>query len=100
KKDFHQSIRNLHKIYLLDGYKNADKSLQFKIAIADLIIRYELSDEDTLEYKLKQVKKDFRNMLNQDENNREKVMIEIISAMIKTPDVRSNKPLVKKIQSL
>lgn len=100
KKDFHQSIRNLHKIYLLDGYKNADQSLQFKIAIADLIVRFELSDEDTLEYKLKQVKKDFRNMLNEKENSREKEMIEIISGMVKTPEVRSNKPLVRKIQSV
>jgi len=100
KKDFHQSIRNLHKIYLLDGYKNADKSLQFKIAIADLIVRYELNDEDTLEYKLKQVKKDFRSMLTQKENLREKEMIEIIAAMMKSQNIRSNKVLVKKMQLL
>jgi len=100
KKDFHQSIRNLHKIYLLDGYKNADKSLQFKIAIADLIIRYELDDVDTLEYKLKQVKKDFRGMLTEKENSREKEMVDIISSMIKTGRVRNDKLLVKKIQNL
>ncbi len=100
KKDFHQSIRNLHKIYLLDGYKTADRSLQFKIAIAELIIRYELSDEDTLEYKLKQVKKDFRTMLNQKENRREKEMIEIISMMMRNESIKQNKPLVKKIQEL
>jgi len=100
KKDFHQSIRNLHKIYLLDGYKNADKSLQFKIGIADLIIRYELDDADTLEYKLKQVKKDFRNMLTQKENSREKEMIEIITSMMKSTQIRNDKPLVKKIQSI
>jgi hypothetical protein len=98
-KDFHQSIRNLHKIYLLDGYKNADKSLQFKIAIADLMVRYELDDEDTLAYKLRQVKKDFRTMLTQSENEREKEMIEIISGMMKTPEIRSNKNLLKRIQA-
>jgi hypothetical protein len=100
KKDFHQSVRNLHKIYLLDGYKNADDSLQFKIAIADLIVRYELNDEDTLEYKLKQVKKDFRSMLTQKENAREKEMIEIISGMMKSNNIRSDKMLVKKIQGV
>ena len=100
KKDFHQSIRNLHKIYLLEGYKNADKSLQFKIAIADLIVRYELDDEDTLEYKLKQVKKDFRSLLLQKENVREKELIEIISSMMKSMDIKVDKALVKKIQAL
>src|SRR6185436_13944260 len=100
KKDFHQSIRNLHKIYLLDGYKNADKSLQFKIAIADLIVRYELDDVDTLEYKLKQVKKDFRSMLTQKENSRDKEMVEIITSMMKSNKMRDDKPLVNKIQNL
>ena len=100
KKDFHQSIRNLHKIYLLEGYKNADKSLQFKIAIADLIVRYELNDEDTLEYKLKQVKKDFRTLLSEKENVREKDLIDVISGMVKTPNIKSDVVLVKKIQSL
>src|SRR5689334_16882601 len=98
KKDFHQSIRNLHKIYLLDGYKNADASLQFKIAIADLIVRYELHDADTLEYKLKQVKKDFRSMLTEKENLREKEMIDIINNMMKVPIAKNDKTLVKKIQ--
>ncbi len=99
-KDFHQSIRNLHHIYLLDGYKNADQTLKFKIAIADLIVRYELNDEDTLDYKIKQVKKDFRSMLLEKSNIREKEMIEIISTMMKSQEIRSNKILVKKIQSL
>jgi len=100
KKDFHQSIRNLHKIYLLDGYKNADKSLQFKIAIADLMVRYELNDEDTLEYKLKQVKKDFRSMLNQKENAREKEMVDTIALMMKSQNIKADKTLVKKIQQI
>ncbi|MEO8086599.1 MAG: hypothetical protein ABI763_07255 [Bacteroidota bacterium] len=100
KKDFHQSIRNLHKIYLLEGYKTADKSLQFKIAIADLMVRYELDDEDTLEYKLKQVKKDFRTLLLQKNYIREKEMIEIISKMMRSTNIKGDKILVKKIQSL
>ena len=78
KKDFHQSIRNLNKSFTLEGYKTADKALKFKIAIAELIIRYELKDFDVLELKLRQVRKDFREFFAKRSNAREVLMVNII----------------------
>lgn len=92
-----QAVKYLHQLYLLDSYKNTDKAYKFKTAIAELIIRYELNDFDFLEYRMKQVKKDFKEQLSFMENNREKMLLEIISELIYTNSIRTNKALKQKI---
>jgi len=82
KQDYHRSIRNLSKLYLLEGYKNADKSLRFKIGLAEMMIRVELKDFDVLEYKLRLVKKDFKSLLDSKENQRERDMLEVIESFM------------------
>ena len=60
-KDFSQAIKNLNKTYLMDSYTKADRALKFKIAVAELIIRYELGDLDFWKYRFDQVNKEFKN---------------------------------------
>ena len=95
KQDYHRSIRNLSRLYLLDGYKSADSSLRFKISVAEMIIRYELRDYDVLDYKLKQVRKDFKSLLDKKENQRELDMIGIIRALMNEESIRENKVLIR-----
>lgn len=92
-----QAVKYLHQLYILDSYKTTDKSYKFKTSIAELIIRYELNDFDFLEYRMKQVEKDFKEQLSFQENNREKVLLEIIKELIYTNSIRSNKDLHQKI---
>ena len=94
---YHEAIRALNKLYLLDSYKNTDASLKFKIAIADLIIRYELQDYDVFDYKFAQFNKDFKPFLLQKDNLKESKFVGLISAMIKTSHLKSDKKLVAKI---
>lgn len=84
---------------MLDSYKNTDEAYKFKTEIAELIIRYELNDFDLLEYRIKQVKKDFKTKLTVEENQREQSLIEIISELIYTNSLRSNKALKQKIDA-
>lgn len=100
KKDFHQSIRNLNRLYLLDGYRKADRSLQFKIAIAELMIRYELRDFDVLESKIRQVKKDFREFFTKQVNVREIVMVSVIGKLIEADSLKKEKALLAKVKQL
>lgn len=100
QRNYHASIRNLNKVYLLEGYKNADRALQFKIAIAELMIRYELNDFDILEIKIEQVKKDYKEILKRKEAEREKTMLSIIKRMIDTDNIRKDKVLLTNIQSI
>lgn len=98
-KEFKKSVKLLNQLYLLDSYKNTDEAYKFKTEIAELIIRYELNDFDLLEYRIKQVKKDFKTKLTLEENQREQSLIEIISALVYTNSIRSNKALKQKIDT-
>ncbi|MBK6399380.1 MAG: hypothetical protein IPF75_14255 [Bacteroidetes bacterium] len=90
-KDYHQSIRSLNKLFILKGYITADQSLQFKIAIAELMIRYELKDFDVLENKIRLIKKEYNDFFTRKSNEREVLMIEAISNLIKTDSLRKEK---------
>lgn len=98
-QEYHKAAKNLTKLYLLKDYKDTDPSLRFKIAIADLITRYELKDFETFEYKLKQVKKDFSDLLNKKENENEKQLMTILKAMFDSVDIKKNKHLISKINT-
>jgi len=99
KKDYHKSIKQLNKLYQHDSYRNTDKSLQFKISIAELIIRYELQDYDFFEHRVKQMRKDFKVIVEKEENKREKDFISIISEMFNNAHDKLNKELKLKIES-
>jgi tetratricopeptide (TPR) repeat protein len=46
--NYKQAIKNLVKLTMESGFENLDRSLRFKIAVAELIIRYEIGDFDFL----------------------------------------------------
>ena len=93
KGEYKKAIKNMHQMYVLDSFENTDDSFKFKSAIAELIIRYELKDFDYLEYRMKQVVKDFKHLLSIDHNIREATMIDIIGKMMITQNIRVNKEL-------
>ena len=98
KGEFHNSIRSLNKLYTHSEFKNADVALRFKIAVAELIIRYELLDFDFLETRIRQVKKHFKEMLSKPEQVREKEFLSILNKMISVPELGKNKKLLTAIQ--
>jgi len=98
KGEFHTSIRSLNNLYVHPEFKNADVALRFKIAIAELIIRYELLDFDFLENKIKQVKKYFSEMFSKPEQEREKEFLSILNKMIVVPELTRDKKLLSRIQ--
>ena len=97
QKKFKESIKNFTKITILDGYKNADRSLRLKITICELITRYELQQNDVLDYKLAQVRKDYKDLLELDDHYSERELILIIKAIQGAINVKSDKKLVERI---
>jgi tetratricopeptide (TPR) repeat protein len=75
---YRDSIRFISKLYQLNSYQNADSSLQLKISVVELMVRFELHDFDYLEYRIRQIKKDFRQFLRQPEFMKEKEFLGII----------------------
>ncbi len=100
KHDFHMSVRHLNRLYTLEGYSEADNSLKFKIAIAELMIRYELKDFDVLEIKIRQIKKDFKEFILKSSNAREILMVNIIGKLIEKESLRTEKVLLNQAKQL
>ncbi len=98
KQNYLYAIRNLNKLYLRDSYKDADEILKFKIAIAELIIRYELKDFDLLEHKKSQFKKDYRNLLKKAEQKREVELLSIMAKMMKADSLKGDQKLQEKVK--
>lgn len=94
------AIRNLVKLTMEPGFAGLDRILRMKIAVAELIIRYELQDIDTLERRLEQVKKEFADLLRTKDGRRQNEMIGILSSMCTSPSIRRDKNLVKKIMKV
>lgn len=97
KSDYHSAIRNLNKLYIHEEFRNADLALKFKISIAELIIRYELSDFDFLETRVNQIKKQFSFLLSKPEHEREKEFISLLKKMMNAPQLRKEKKLISRI---
>lgn len=96
--DYKTAIRNLNKLYLLDDYKTTDISIRFRIAMAELIVRYELKDFDLLEYKINQAQKEFRTYLALDENEKDREFIRLLRKIINTADFRHDKKLIEQVR--
>ena len=89
--DFRESIKRLNQLYLHERFVNTADSLKFRIAILEILIRLELGDTDFLEYRMKQIKKDFSEQLENQENVREEMLLGLISDMfLKGKSLRSD----------
>ncbi len=100
KKEFHLSIRNLNSLFLSDGYKKADASLRFKISVAELMIRYELSDFDVLETKIRQVQKEYSSFINESGNIREALVIQAIQRLMLSGSIKKEFSFLNRLKKV
>ncbi len=98
-RDFKSSLKSIVRLYMLDSYKTLDEAFRFKISITELIVRYELTDTDYIEQRVKQLRKEFKQSLSSEEFAREKKLIEIILLLINTASVKSDKKVQQAIKN-
>ncbi len=96
-RNYKLAIRNLVKLTMETGFAGLDRILRMKIAVAELIIRFELQDIDTLERRLEQVKKEFADLFRTKDGRRQNDMVSILSSMCTSTSIRRDKNLRKKI---
>jgi len=97
-KEYHKATRSLTKLYMLKDFKDTDESLKLKIAVTDLITRFELNDLETFDYKLKQLKKDFKELISLGQHENEKLILDILQLMV-SRDEKKRKTLAAKVKS-
>lgn len=100
KGKFKPAIKHLSRIMLHQGFLDFARSFQIKILAAELIIRYEIGDSDYLEQRIKQVRKDYHELLSKPEFEREVLLINILSELIYTTNIRNNKKLMQLVTLL
>ena len=77
--EYREAIRRLNQLYHHERFENTADALKFRIAILEVLIRIELEDEDFLEYRMGQIRKDFSEHLLNQENAREGMLLDLIS---------------------
>lgn len=85
-KQFQQAARQLGKAAICSSFKKADESVKFKMALAELIIRFELGDFDFWLYRRDQILKTFAEILEQDRFRKEVELIQLIFLVVNNPD--------------
>lgn len=99
KKEYKTAIRNLNKLFLLDAYRTTDVSIRFRIAMAELIIRYELKDFELLEYKIKRAQKEFSKYLALVENRKDRDFIRLLKLIINSANIRQDENIFKQVRN-
>lgn len=98
-KDFHKAAKSLTKLYLIKDYFETDRALQLKIAVADVMTRYEMEDYDTMQSKLKQINREFRDILGRKESLNEKDFINILGIFCHMGKTGKPKPFYKEVKN-
>ena len=80
-KDFQLARKNLAKLKREDGFSTLDTVFRLKINVTELQTLYELGDIDLFDYQLRLVRKDFKNLLEKKEYQRENLFIKILSKL-------------------
>ncbi|TNF28196.1 MAG: hypothetical protein EP314_04140 [Bacteroidetes bacterium] len=79
--NYRESIKRLNQLYHNEKFENTAQPLKFRIAILEILIRLELGDTDFLEYRMKQIRKDFQTELENRDNVREAMLLDLIADM-------------------
>jgi hypothetical protein len=100
KGEFKEALRNLVKPLLEDAYSNLDEAFRFKLAVFELMIRYELKDHDYLEHKTERLRKEYKQLLKKAEYRHQWQMIGILEKMNVSQNISKEKTLIKQINAL
>ncbi len=98
-KNFKVALKHLVFMSLQENFKSLDKAFQLKISISEVQIRFALLDFEFIENRIKQIKKDFKNLLSEKIYEREKDLLKIIEMKMDPENKQNKKLLATKIAS-
>ena len=98
QKKYETAIKHISRVILQKDFINLSTHFQLKIMIAELIIRYHLNQTDTIEEKIKSIKKIYKEeLLN---NKRDYNILSIIIKLIYCNNIYTDKNLQLIIKSI
>jgi hypothetical protein len=100
RKTFKESLKNLVKPMVQDAFQHLDEAWHLKLAVFELMVRFELNDFDYLEHRVERIRKEYAVLLKKEEYIRQKQMISVVEQMVKSSGIKKDKALLKHIELL
>jgi tetratricopeptide (TPR) repeat protein len=88
--NYKESQKNIARLIMQEDFLLLDKSFQLKILVAELMIRISISNKN-LDNKFKDIKKNYKSLLEEENHLREKIMIGLLSKKINNEDIEGDK---------
>lgn len=82
-KQYRQALKNLVGLYLHEWYKSLDNGFRFRIAITELLMRYENKDEEFIEVRIQQILKEFPEIIKDTDYKKDIRFIHLIESLNK-----------------
>jgi hypothetical protein len=97
---FDEAVRTLVKLYVNDYYKQADRSFKLKIEIAEVIMQYEAGDNDTVERRIKQIRKSYKDLLKDELLKNDRSILDILQSLSLLENKKLDTKIIRKINDL
>ena len=88
--NYKESQKNIARLIMQEDFLLLDKSFQLKILVAELMIRISISNRN-LDNKFKDIKKNYKSLLEEENHLREKIMIGLLFKKINNEDIEGDK---------
>lgn len=98
KGAYRDSVRYFSKLLMLDGFKTSDTALRLRIEVSDLIARFEAGLYDVVDYKLKRLKRDYSESLQQESFYAEARLLYFLKEFLKGGSLEKEGKLARQIE--
>ena len=88
--NFSQAQKNISRLIMQEDFLLLDKSFQLKILVTELMIRISISNKN-LDNKFKDIKKNYKSLLEEENHLRENIMIALLSKKVHNEDIVEDK---------
>ncbi|CAM6000933.1 unnamed protein product [Sphagnum balticum] len=97
---YQDAVKSMIKLYVNDHYKRADRNFKFKIEIAEVIMQYESKDYDTVQRRIRQVKKSYRDILRDHAYSLDKWALDILQSLALSESTKPDAKQTTRIKTL
>jgi hypothetical protein len=82
KRNYKAAMRNLQKLYKHKGYENTDAGMKLRVNTGELMLRYDLKEQEVAAYRLRQIMKDFEALIAKEEYHEEAEFLSVYNNLL------------------
>lgn len=95
QEQYDHAIKQLIRVQTFEIFNSADEYLRLKVEIAELIIRLEMDDNDIIQYRIQQIHRSYKKLLQDDVVKREKYVLQLLVLMLKSINIKKDNKISK-----